>query len=45
MVQFLEVVLIEVVEKPARADGVPRDLEIVDVLLPVFAHLIDGRHA
>jgi hypothetical protein len=37
-------ILIEVVEKPARADGVLRDLEIVDVLFPVFAHLIDRRH-
>ncbi len=35
MVQFFEVVLVEVVEKPARADGVRRDLEIVNVTVPV----------
>ena len=44
MVKLLEMILIEVVEKPARADRVLRDLEIVDVLLPVFAHLVDRRH-
>ena len=37
MVQLLEVVLIEVGEEPRRADRMRRDLEIVDVLVPVVA--------
>ena len=45
MVQLFEVVLIEIVEEPARADRMLRDLEIVDVPLPVLADLVDRRHA
>ena len=35
--------LIEVVEESARADRVRRDLEIVDMLVPVLADAIDRR--
>ena len=41
MVQLLEVILIEVVEEPARADRMRRDLEIVNVAVPVLAYAID----
>ncbi len=45
MMQLLEVILIEIVEEPARADRMPGDLEIVDVPFPVGADFVDGRHA
>ena len=45
MVQLLEMILIEIVEEPARSDRMPGDLEIVDVPFPVRAHLVDRRHA
>ena len=35
MVELLEMILIEVVEKAARADGMSRDFEVVDVPVPV----------
>jgi len=38
-------VLIEIVEEPARADRMPRDLEIVDVLFPVLADCLGRGHA
>ena len=44
MVKFLEVILIEIVKEAARADGMLRDLEIVDVLFPVRPHLFRSRH-
>ena len=44
VVKLFEVILIEVVEEAARADRMPRDLEIVDVPFPVFANLVDGSH-
>ena len=37
-------VLIEIVEKAARADRMPGDLEIVNVPVPVLAHLVGRRH-
>ena len=43
VVQLLEMVLVEVVEESARADRMRRDLEVVDVLVPVFADAIDRR--
>jgi len=43
VVQLLEMVLVEVVEESARADRVFRDLEVVDVLVPVLADAIDRR--
>jgi glycerol-3-phosphate dehydrogenase len=45
VVQLLEVVLVQVVEETARPHRMPGDLEIVDVLLPVGPHFVDGRHA
>ena len=45
MMQFFEVILIKIVEEPTRANRMPRDLEIVNVPLPVGAHFVDGRHA
>ena len=44
MVQLFEVILVEIVEEAARANGMLRDLEIVDVLFPVVAHFVHGRH-
>src|SRR5206468_12385921 len=44
MVELFEMVLIEIVEEPARADGLLGDLQVVDVPVPVFAHGVDGRH-
>src|ERR1700704_4174964 len=41
MVELFEMVLIEIVEEPARADGLLRDLQVVDVPVPVFAHRVD----
>jgi len=38
VMQLLEVVLIEVVEKPAGANRMPGDLEIVNVPVPVVAN-------
>ena len=35
MVELLEMVLIQVVEKPARSDRMPRDLEVVNVPVPI----------
>jgi len=45
VVELLEVVLIEVVEKSARADRVPRDFEIVYVPFPVLADCVSRGHA
>ncbi len=39
MMQLLEVVLIEVGEEPRRSDGMRRDLEIVNVPVPVLANV------
>ena len=44
MVELLEMILIEIVEKPARADRMPRDLEIVNVLIPVRADVVGRCH-
>src|SRR5262249_645352 len=45
VMQFLEMVLVEIVEKTARPDGVLCDFQIVDVMLPIASHFVDGRHA
>ncbi len=37
-------VLVEIVEKAAGADRMPRDLEIVNVPVPVRAHVVGRRH-
>ena len=44
VMELLEMVLVEIVEEPARSDGMPSDLEVVDVLFPVPAHVIGRRH-
>jgi len=44
-VEFFEMVLFEIVEKPARSDRVSRNLEVVDVPLPIAADFVNGRHA
>ena len=44
MMELLEMILIEIVEEPARADRMPGDFEIVDVPFPVVANLVDCRH-
>jgi hypothetical protein len=43
MMELLEMILIEIVEKSARADRMFRDLEIVNVTIPVLADTIDCR--
>ena len=45
MMQFLEMILIEILKEAARTHRMPGDLEIVDVPFPVSAHFVDGRHA
>ncbi len=45
VVELLEMVLIEVVEESARADRMPRDLEIVYVPFPVLADCVSRGHA
>src|SRR5438876_210639 len=44
VMKLLEVILIEVVEESARADRMPRDLEIVNMLIPVRSNLVYRRH-
>src|SRR4029453_3390677 len=45
VMELFEMVLIEVVEESARADRVPRDLEIVYVPVPVLADCVSRGHA
>ena len=45
VVELLEMIPIEVVEEAARTDRMRRDVEIVDVSLPVLADLRGRRHA
>ena len=40
MVELFEMILIEIVEEPARSDRMPRDLEVVNVPVPVLANLV-----
>ncbi|HMB81778.1 MAG TPA: hypothetical protein VKI43_17000, partial [Vicinamibacterales bacterium] len=44
MMEFLEMVLIEIVEKPAGPDRMRRDLEIVNMPVPVRANLVCRSH-
>ena len=44
MMQLFEVVVIEIVEEPARADRMARDVEIVNVLFPVCPDLVYRGH-
>ena len=43
--QFLEVILIEIIEEPTRADGMTGDFEVVNVPVPVLPDFVYGRHA
>ena len=45
VMELLEVILIEIVEEPARPHRMAGDFEIVDMLFPVPANFVDGRHA
>src|SRR6187401_2919610 len=45
MVQFFEMILIEIVKESARSNRMAGDREIMNVPLPVGAHFVDGRHA
>ena len=42
--KLFEVILLEVVEECSGADRVCRDVEIVNVLLPVRTDFAHGRH-
>ena len=42
--ELFEMILVEIVEEAARADRMPRDLQIVNVPVPVLADLVDRRH-
>ena len=44
MMEFLEMILVEVIEEAARSHRMPRDVQIVNVPVPVRAHVIDGGH-
>src|SRR4051794_32305739 len=44
VVEFFEMILIQIVEEATGADRMPRNLEVVNVPLPVRAHLVYGRH-
>ena len=45
MMELFEMILVEVVEEAARADGMSCDFQIVYVPAPVRAHVVDRRHA
>src|SRR5262245_64059540 len=44
VMQLFEMILVEIVEKAARADGMPRDLQVVNVPVPVLTDLRRRRH-
>ena len=44
VVQLLEMLLIEIVKEAARSDRMARDLEVVDMAIPVRAHLVGRGH-
>jgi hypothetical protein len=44
VMQFFEVILVEIVEEAARADGMPRNLQVVNVPVPVLTDLRRRRH-
>ena len=44
VVELFEMILVEIVEEPSRADRVSGNFKIVDVGIPVFAHLRRRRH-
>jgi len=42
--QLFEMILVEIVEEAARADGMPRNLQVVNVPVPVLSDLRRRRH-
>lgn len=42
--ELLEVVLVEVVEEASASDRVRRDVQIVDVRVPIVTHPVNGGH-
>ena len=44
VVKLFEMIVIEVVKKCAGAGRMGRDLEVVDMLFPIFPHPIDRQH-
>src|SRR5262245_48295524 len=45
MMQFFEMILVEIVKESTRANGMLGDFQVMDVPLPIGAHFVDGRHA
>ncbi len=45
VMELFEMILVEIVEEAARSDRLAADLEVVNVLVPVRADLVDGGHA
>ena len=44
VMEFLEMVLVEILEEPRRSDRMLRDLQIVNMPFPVPADVVDRRH-
>ena len=44
VMQLFEMILVEIVEEAARADGMPRNLQVVNVPVPVLTDLRRRRH-
>ena len=44
VMEFLEVIVIQIVEKAAGADRMPRDFQVVNMRVPVLTHVIGRRH-
>jgi hypothetical protein len=42
VMELVEMVLIEIGEEPRRPDGMRRDVEVVDVLIPVAPDIGNG---
>ena len=44
MVQFLEMIGVEVVEEPLGAGRMPGDVQIMNMRVPILADILDTRH-
>ena len=44
VMQLFEMILVQIVEEAARADGMPRNLQVVNVPVPVLTDLRRRRH-
>jgi len=44
VMELFEMILVEIVEEAARTDGMPRDLQVVNVPVPVLTDLRRRRH-